>query len=802
MVGVANAQTPGSSGRGTAPAARSAGYNFSIPPQPLAGAISAFSRVTGIDVVGDGGIGRGVGSPGVSGNLTPHQALTRLLAGTGLSYRFTNASTVAIQRPNADGGAGAVPSGAIALDTIDVQGASNPNALIGNLPPEYAGGQVARGGQLGLLGNRDLMNTPFNQTSYTSKLMQNQQIKYIADVLQNDPSVLVDTGPSGGADNFIIRGFDAGNGDMLFNGMAGIAPTWFNSMMSESIERVEVLKGPSALLNGAGALGSIGGMINLVPKRAGDDPLTQATLDHASNSQFGGHVDIGRRFGGNKEFGVRFNGVYRDGDTPIDHQSRESRLATLALDYRGERLRLSADLGYQYQNLKGVRVWSSVDPGVAVPPPPNTRTNASPPWGYVAPEVFYGVARGEFDLTSNITAFAAVGGNQRKQPSLYVIRSITDSAGTLGPTTAFEEADAMYTLSTEAGVRGNFETGPIKHQATVAYSKVSIDWRRVDGNSAPVPTSNIYSPVFGPGPAGPRPNASDARPLQDISLSGITMADTLSIFDDRIQVTGGVRFQEIEATRFNISTGAVRSNYDEKTATPMVGVVLKPWSNVSLYGNYIEGLQQGPVAPLGAANAGEIFSPYVAKQTEVGLKVDFGRITTTLSTYQLAKPVGYVDPTTNLFGVYGDQRHRGIELNVFGELTESLRLLGGANYIESVQLNTGDSATAGKRGVGVPEYRLVAGAEWDTPFVRGLTFTGRFIYNGSQFVDPANTQEISGWTRVDFGGRYTIEGYGMPIVIRANIQNVFDTRAWIGGTFGGLTPNDPRTFRLSTTFQF
>jgi iron complex outermembrane receptor protein len=789
---------PGSNAPVAAPAAS---YDFAIPSQPLAGAISAFSRITGIDVVGDGGIERGMRSPGVSGNLTTHQALTRLLAGTGLSYRFTNPSTVAIQKPNADGSIGAMPTGAIALDTIDVQGASNPNSIMTPMPA-YAGGQVATGGQLGLLGNRGVMNTPFNQTSYTSKLIQNQQIKYIADVLQNDPSVVVDTGPSGGADNFIIRGFDAGNGDMLFNGMAGIAPAWFNSMMSESIERVEVLKGPSALLNGAGALGSVGGMVNLVPKKAGDDPLNQVTLDHASNSQFGGHVDVGRRFGDNKEFGVRFNGVYRNGDTPIDHQSRESRLATLALDYRGDRLRLSADLGYQYQNLTGVRVWSLVSPGVPVPSPPNTRTNASPPWGYAAPEVFYGVARGEFDLTSNVTAFAAVGGNQRRQPNIFFGRTITDSLGTLGPTTGFDRSDAMETLSTEAGVRGNFETGPIKHQATIAYSRLSIDWRRLVGNSTPVPISNIYNPIFGPSPAGPRTDPDDARPLQDISLSGIIMADTLSIFDDRIQVTGGVRFQEIEVTAFNNSTGAVTSNYNEKAATPMVVVVLKPWSNVSLYGNYIEGLQQGPIAPLGAANAGEIFAPYVTKQTEVGVKVDFGRITTTLATYQIAKPVGYVDPSTNLFGVYGDQRHRGIELNVFGELTESLRLLGGASYIESVQLNTANTLTEGKRGVGVPEYRLVAGAEWDTPFVRGLTFTGRFIYNASQFVDPANTQEIPGWTRVDFGGRYTIEGYGMPIIIRANVQNIFDTRAWIGGTFGNLTPNDPRTFRLSTTFQF
>jgi iron complex outermembrane receptor protein len=119
VIGVANAQVQGSNAPVAAPAAS---YNFSIPPQPLAGAISAFSRVTGIDVVGDGGIARSVQSSGVSGNLTPQQALTRLLAGTGLSYRFTNASTVAIQKPNADGSIGAMPAGAISLDTIDVQG--------------------------------------------------------------------------------------------------------------------------------------------------------------------------------------------------------------------------------------------------------------------------------------------------------------------------------------------------------------------------------------------------------------------------------------------------------------------------------------------------------------------------------------------------------------------------------------------------------------------------------------------------------------------------------------------------------
>jgi iron complex outermembrane recepter protein len=797
---------------------KSAKLAYDIPAGTLEAALQKWSDLSNLEVLAATHQVKGVKTEALSGAFTPEQALKKLLIASTLKYELTSPNSIAVYDPASAHGARAQAT-TTTLPTITVRSprtrpaprpvapapappVANPNSTM-TLPPAYAGGQVASGGQVGILGNRDVMNTPFNQTSYTSELIQNQQVKFIADVLQNDPSVIVDTGPSGGADNFIIRGFDVGNGDILFNGMPGIAPTWFNSMMSESIERVEVLKGPNALLNGAGALGSVGGAINLVPKRAGDKPLTLFTPDFAMDSQFGGHVDVGRRFGANKEWGVRINGVYRNGDTPIDHQSRESRLAAFGLDYRGERVRLSADLGYQYQDLKGVRVWSSVNPGVPVPGAPNTRTNASPPWGYVAPEVFYGVAKGEFDLTSNITAFAAIGGNQRKQPSMYLIRNITDAAGTLAATTAFESADAMYTVSTEVGVRGNFQTGPIKHQATIAYNRLNIDWRTLDGRTVAVPASNIYNPIHAPSPAGGRPDADDAQTQRDITLSGTIIADTLSILDERVQMTAGVRLQQIEVTRFNLPSGTVRSYYNEGAATPMVGLVVKPLSNVSLYGNYIQGLQQGPIAPLGTANQGEVFPPFMTEQYEAGVKVDFGRITTTLAAYQIALPSGYTDPTTNLFGVNGEQRHQGIEFNVFGELTNTLRLLGGATYIDSVLLNTLGGLNDGHRGAGVPEYRFVAGAEWDTPFLKALTLTGRIVYNGAQFIDQANLQEISGWTRVDVGARYRIErANGKPVTIRANLENVFDTKAWIGSTYGGITPNDPRTFKLSSTFEF
>ncbi len=193
--------------------------------------------------------------------------------------------------------------------------------MIDNIPAPYAGGQVATGSQLGLLGNRDVMDTPFNQTSYTAKKAQDQQAKTIRDVLIDDPSVR-SFYPDGstGIDAMYIRGFSVLDPPML-GGLQGMAP--YLSVMPEFAERVEVLKGPSAMLFGMPPGGSVGGTINLVAKRAGPDPLTQFTASYNSTAQFGGHVDIGRRVGPDKEVGVRLNGVYRAGQTGRGVEQRQ-----------------------------------------------------------------------------------------------------------------------------------------------------------------------------------------------------------------------------------------------------------------------------------------------------------------------------------------------------------------------------------------------------------------------------------------------------------------------------------------------
>ena len=421
------------------------------------------------------------------------------------------------------------------------------------------------------------MDTPFNQTSYTSKLIQDQQAQTIGEVVKNDPSVRVMASLSSGLETFSIRGFDVSNADILFTGLANVAPTFFNSLMTEGIERVEVLKGPSAFLNGAGPGGSVGGMINIIPKRAGEVPITQFTPTYQSNAQFGGHIDVGRRFGDNDQFGVRVNAAYRNGNTPIDNQTLEARLFTLGFDFRGDGVRGSADFGYQYQNLTAARRFPRTAFGVPVLSAPNNTTNFNYPWEFNANEVFYGAVRGEVDIVDNLTAFLSVGGSQRKQQNVATDRVISNAMGTLAPTTASIAADRMYGASMETGVRAtsrpsHSSPGDDRLQprlARMAPRELQFQLPGADLQPLRAGLGVGANSAFIPTPDG-------APKRSEFDLSSVVIGDTLSVWQERVQLTLGVRGQQIKAWNFNTTTGVVTSSYNEAAATPMVGLVASP----------------------------------------------------------------------------------------------------------------------------------------------------------------------------------------------------------------------------------
>lgn len=770
--------------------------SFDIPAQPLTDALVAFGQQSGIQVTVDGTVARNVSSPAVRGTMTSEQALRRLLAGSGLTYTMSG-STVAIEKPGQKNG-----DGATMLGPITVQADGIPSqAEIGNLPPPYAGGQVATGAKLGLLGNRDFMDTPFNQTSYTSKLIEDQQSRTLGDVLSNDPSVTnASATASSGVEGFNIRGFSSSNGDVYFNGLSGIAPTYGSVMSMIGTERVEVLKGPNALLNGITPGGSIGGAINIVPKRAGAQPLTEFTPSYGSEGQGGGHIDVGRRFGEDESIGIRLNALYRNGDTAVDRQSQETRAATLGLDFQGDFIRLSADGGYQFQHTSAIRRALRLAAGVPVPDAPESRSNYSQPWSFLDVETLYGVVRGEVDIVENLTAYATFGAARSHFSELRSAVTVLDAQGTI-QTSAFEISNRDEKMALEAGLRGSLATGFVHHDMTLANT---ISWEEggtATGSGVVLPNSNLYDSAIFPKPsfAVLPPDPGDSPKWLEQQNSSLAAADTMSVLDERIQLTVGVRYQQVNADNFDTTTGARTSAYDENAITPAVGLIVKPLDHLSLYANYIEGLSPGSVAPTTAANAGEIFPPTKTKQHEIGVKFDFGQLATTLSAFQIAQPNAFLDPTSNLFGVDGEQRNRGVELSVFGEVTSDVRVLGGVTYLDAELTKTQGGVNNGNQPAGVPKVRVTAGLEWDTPFAPGLTLSARGIYNGSSYLDQANTLKLPAWSRFDLGARYSLKVYDTPVVVRANVLNIFDNDYWDAG---GLSLSEPRTFLLSATVDF
>ena len=228
----------------------------------------------------------------------------------------------------------------------------------------------------------------------------------------------------------------------------------------------------------------------------------------------------------------------------------------------------------------------------------------------------------------------------------------------------------MQRYTVDAGARLRFDTGPISHSSTLQVTRYRDELSRGIISGAPV-LSNIYHPVERPKPSIAKP---DAPKVSATELSGVAIADTLSILDQRVQVTVGLRKQNIQSHNYN-AAGAVTTAYDAGKTTPLFGAVVKPWEHVSFYYNYLEGLSKGDVAPSNAANAGEIFAPYVSRQHEVGVKFDYGTFMSTLALFQIQKPTGEL--AQGRFSVQGEQRKRGLELSLFGEVAPGTRVLGG-----------------------------------------------------------------------------------------------------------------------------
>ena len=761
--------------------------SYQVPAGSLSAALTRFAGLAGVNLSVDPALVSGRSSAGLSGEYGVEEGFAQLLTGSGLQLQPMGAQAYRLMP---------VPeSGSLQLAPTSIVGTTG--LADGDT---YAGGQVARRGSQGLLGSRDFMETPFSMTTYTAEAVKNQQARTLGDLVASDPSVRA-TNPAGGRyEQFTIRGFSLFNSDVAYNGLYGVLPTYTIDM--EMAERVDILKGPSQLINGISPRGSVGGGINVVPKRATDKDITSLTGTWASGSQAGGAVDVGRRFGEDNKFGIRFNGVKQSGDTEWDHQSVDREMAVLGLDFRGERLRLSTDVGHTERDTDAPQERVQVGANARVPSANDVRHNYAQPWSKARTDDTFGTVNGEFDLSDSVMLYGGVGARKSNHDFLRHAVSVTNNAGDFSVLPRDFTRDENVRTAT-AGVRSWLHTGPVSHEINLAASYFYMDFENGGARYAAAP-SNLYNPVETPTPS--RPTRLDSKVYTENRFSGVALSDTLGFFDERLLLTLGARWQRVKVDDWTDNVKGATA-YDEEKVSPSGGILFKATDKLSLYANYMEGLSQGKIAPSTSINEDEIFPPFVSRQVEVGAKYDAGAFAVTAAVFRIKQPAYETNATTRVFGPNGKRENDGVELSVFGEPLKGVRLLGGVMVIDSELTHTTNGTFDGNRAPATPKYNVNLGAEWDVPTVEGLTLTSRGIYSSSQYLDLSNVKEIDAWTRLDVGARYAFKVDDKHITLRANVENVADKRYWSSAGASddsepGLTLSTPRTYLLSATVDF
>jgi len=719
--------------------------------------------------------------------------------------------------------AAALPALAVAMPALAQENGEDFDAIIVTAQKRNET-QVREGGSVGVLGEQDAANVPFSIHSYNAALILNQQPQTLGQVLENDPSVRITYGFGNAAEQFVIRGFPLSGDDVGLDGLYGIAPRQL--VAPELYDSVQVLNGASAFLNGAAPGGSgIGGSVNLIPKRA-EETLNRATINYTSSEHFGGSLDLGRRFdAGAGSFGVRLNGVARAGDVAIDNEYRSTYAVGAAIDYDGGPLRLSLDLAYNRVHVRGLRPKVTVATAT-IPDVPDAEHNYAQPWTYTTMRDIFGIAKLEYDVADNATVYASFGARDGMEDGIYGGITVNDALTGAASGTALYVPRTDNNEAAQAGIRIHLEAGGITHQFNIGGSAV---WQV---------NRNGYDFLYGPDFAGfatnlydtpevPIPSSSlvggdldDPFPISRTRLFSAFASDTIGFWDDRILLTVGGRIQSMRFKSYSYADGSLDTRYKGSAITPVVGVVIKPVEGLSLFANRIESLAQGPTAPLQGfypglgtlpvSNAGEIFPPYRAVQYEVGGKLAIGPINASLALFQTKQPIGQVAPDPDngnalVFDLFGEQRNRGIEFSMNGEVVQGLRIIAGGSVLEAKLRDTPGGVQDGNTAQGVPDYLLNANVEWDLPFLPTLTVTGRVVHTGKQWLDTANTLRIPEWTRVDLGLRYVALVADKPLTLRFNVDNVANKRYWASAydAFSQtLFQGAPRSYKASVSIDF
>jgi len=667
------------------------------------------------------------------------------------------------------------------------------------------GGFKPKTAQIGPFDSRSLQDIPYSVSVANSDMIKDRQATSLVDILKYMPSTQMEA--RGGLDvgRAQSRGMEAGVVDT--NHTDGLNSVGTTALPLETFERVEVINSLAGAYYGPA---SPGGIFNYVLKRPTDVPLNEFTTGFSTNGGWLEHADVGGYVDDAHRLGYRINALNEQGDGFVKNSSLDRQLISAAVDVK-PRSDTTVELNAYYYKFDKFGYPGGFSYGSTIKLP-----DAADPTTVGYGQSFAGMSletstlsfKVKHDLTENWRVSGGMLYQVVDRSLLTVTNTFQNNNYDYKSTMGLSAAGRFIVTSNTVNLNGRFSTGPIGHDLVIGTTGYIWEIQQAKTNNTwSLGSSNYYDPDIFASPnmslaMGPRFKSGDNR------QQTIVVGDNIK-FDDQWSAMAVASYSWIDTTNYNTS-GVQTGAYQDEGLSPTVALTYKPIKPVSVYAAYADTLEAGGTAPTAASNSGETLAPFRSEQYEAGIKTDFGKFSTALALFQIERPFAFTD-TDNVYKVQGNQRNKGVEASITGEMLPDLRIYAGVTILDPILTDTGVTTTENKQVVGVPLYQANLLAEYALPWVEGLFVNFNIHYTGERAANNLNTTWADGYTTLDLGGRYETQVMGKKTTVRLAVNNVFDEKYWasifpgsINGVVGSNTAflGTPLEARLSASVKF
>ncbi len=622
-----------------------------------------------------------------------------------------------------------------------------------------------------------LKDLPASITVVPAQLMEDQAMRGMGDVFRYVPGVLMHQG-EGNRDQIVIRGVST-TADFYLNGVRDDAQI-FRDLYN--LERVEVLKGPEGMIFGRGGAG---GIVNRVTKKPEFGRIGEASLTLGSYDQRRATLDYGNKVGDSGAY--RINAMAEGANDFVDGVDLRRWAVNPTFTYF---FNAKTSVTLDYEHLHDGRVPNRGVPSFNGAPFDASTSlffgNASESTSHSYVDSLGIVLEHEINSNMQLKNTYRVTHYDKYYQNVYP-GSAVNAAGTM-TLSAYNNSNERTNAFNQTDLVSKFTTGSVGHTLLTGMElgrQYSDNFRQTgffgNSTSATVRTSNPFAIA-----TAFRPNGTDANNYVSADILGLYVQDQVE-FTKQWKAVAGVRYDWFKSNLDDRRTLVTPANLAQTQVgwSPRAGLIWQPTTAQSYYVSYSYAFLPS-AEQLGLTTTTANLEPETAKNYDVGARWDLRpKLTLATAVFQTERNnVKSVNPAVpGLFVQTGQQRVRGTELSLQGDVRPDWHVFGGYAYMDArvVQpFNSNTTATAaslvpaGNKVGLVPENTLSFWNKFD--FNAGWAAGLGVIYQGSSYTSFTNTVKLPSFTRVDAAAYYTFAGGKTRVAL--NVENVFDKKYW------------------------